>query len=277
MAGKKAAEGSSGTKDRILLNRLTRVTKEVSWGNYAKARKLFELTKTDTYPKTIAELAEAFGMMLVKVESREFKLAQLVEDMEKSYKELITAQKALDASNRTLERRVRDRTAQWNQKNLELTHTLQLFKKEIGERKQADKELKKLNKQLEEVNRKLMDAYLLMRQKKDRLAARQYVESIVFWVDDEGRICGVTENSIEMTGKSRSDLHNCNIREVLEPQKGQTFNGIMRQVRPRMPYLTNLMFKGQPDNQLFYEAKLTRVVVDEKRLISIVMHEPLEK
>ena len=60
--------------------------------------------------------------------------------------------------------------------------------------------------QLEEANRKLMDASLWMRQKKNQLAARQYVESIVFLVDDEGRIFGITENAMEMTKKSRSDL-----------------------------------------------------------------------
>jgi len=270
-------EMKKGNTDNMLLNKLTRLTEQVSRGNYTGAKNVFELTKTAVYPKSITDLAEAFGMMIVKVESREFRLVQLVDDLEKSYKELTAAKKALELFNQTLDRRVQDRTEQWHQKNDELKRTLKLLKKEIKERRQAEKNLKKLYEQLEEANRKLLDAYLWMRQRKDRLAARQYVESIVFLVNDDGRICGVTENAMEITKKSRSDLHNYDIQNIFTPQDGQTFKGILHQVQPKMSYLTNLQLRDLGSHQPFYEAKLSRVAVDGKRLISIDLHEPIDK
>ncbi len=263
--------------EKALLNKLTRLTKQVSLGNYTKARSLFELTITATHPKVIAELAESFGMMIVKVESREFKLEQLVEALENTCRNLTAAKKALESFNQTLGKKVKEQTEQWHHKNSELTHTLQMLKTEIKERRQAEKKSRQLYDQLEEANRKLMDAYLWMRQKKDRLAARQYTESIVFLVEDDGRICGVTENAVELTKKKRSDLDNCHIQDVLTTVKGQTFEAILRQARPKLSYLTNLQLKDQPDNQTLYEAKLTRVALDGKRLITIVLHEPVEK
>lgn len=270
-------EMKKGNADNLLLNKLTRLTEQVARGNYTGAKNVFELTKTATYPKSITDLAEAFGMMIVKVESREFKLEQFVDDLEKSCKELTAAKKALEVFNQTLDRRVQDRTEQWHQKNDELRRTLQLLKKEIKERRQAEKNLKELYEQLEEANRKLMDAYLWMRQRKDRLAARQYVESIVFLVNDDGHICGVTENAMEITKKSRSDLHNCNIQDIFTLQEGQTFKGILHQVRPKMSCLTNLQLRDMGSHQPFYEAKLSRVAVEGKRLISIDLHEPIDK
>ena len=52
------------------------------------ADKLFELAKKGRYPSFLAELAESFGMMLVKVEAREFRLSQIIEELEKAKAEL---------------------------------------------------------------------------------------------------------------------------------------------------------------------------------------------
>jgi hypothetical protein len=82
---------------------------------------------------------------------------------------------------------------------------------------------------------------------------------------------------MEMTKKSRSDLHNSHIQDILFPPAGQTFHAVLRQVRPRMAHLTTLQHKGREDREPFYEAKLTRVTVEGKRLISVVLHEPIEK
>ncbi len=67
---------------------LIRLTGEVSRGNYDNAREIFEFTKTDQYPELIAELAETFGMMLVQVEAREYRLEQMIEDLNQKKQEL---------------------------------------------------------------------------------------------------------------------------------------------------------------------------------------------
>lgn len=59
---------------RILLD----AAKKVSMGAYDQTDSLMELTNQDKYPALVSELAEAFGMMIVQVESREYNLEQLL-------------------------------------------------------------------------------------------------------------------------------------------------------------------------------------------------------
>jgi len=42
----------------------------------------FELLKKGRYPGFLSELAESFGMMMVKVEARKFRLKEIIEDLE---------------------------------------------------------------------------------------------------------------------------------------------------------------------------------------------------
>jgi transcriptional regulator with PAS, ATPase and Fis domain len=77
----------------------------VSRGRYGNVRDLFELTKkTGFYPEEIRELAEAFGMMLVKVEAREFHGRKLIESLEKARAELSLARERLARENVGLRR-----------------------------------------------------------------------------------------------------------------------------------------------------------------------------
>ena len=66
--------------DRILKD-LIRLTGEISRGNYDNAREVFEFTKTGHYPGLVSELAESFGMMLVQIEAREYRLEGMIEDL----------------------------------------------------------------------------------------------------------------------------------------------------------------------------------------------------
>ncbi len=69
-----------------LFEMLNSACKKIARGNYEKsdADKLFELAKTGRYPSLLVELAESFGMMLVKVEAREFERSQIIEELEKA-------------------------------------------------------------------------------------------------------------------------------------------------------------------------------------------------
>jgi hypothetical protein len=52
--------------------------------NSACNDRLFEFAKEGRYPSLLVELAESFGMMLVKVEAREFERSQIIEELEKA-------------------------------------------------------------------------------------------------------------------------------------------------------------------------------------------------
>ena len=58
-----------------VLERLIRLCDDLAWGRPADENALFELTKTGASTPELERLAEAFGMMTVKVEAREFQRA----------------------------------------------------------------------------------------------------------------------------------------------------------------------------------------------------------
>jgi transcriptional regulator with PAS, ATPase and Fis domain len=74
---------------------LADICKAISGADYERARELFALTAKNTYPPDIASLAEAFGMMLVKVEAREFQLEKIAVEYEETRKELALFQTKL--------------------------------------------------------------------------------------------------------------------------------------------------------------------------------------
>ena len=69
-----------------LFEMLNSVCKRIAAGQYEKsdADRLFEFAKRERYPSLLAELAESFGMMLVKVEAREFERSQIIKELEKA-------------------------------------------------------------------------------------------------------------------------------------------------------------------------------------------------
>lgn len=107
-------------KDRRVpstLSRLSTLAKAIASGHYRDmdADDLFAMTE-EKYPPELRELAEAFGMMMVKVEAREFRLEETVAELEKANRKLkeysehlkdmvAKRTKELEEANRKLERR----------------------------------------------------------------------------------------------------------------------------------------------------------------------------
>ncbi|WP_461833105.1 sigma-54 interaction domain-containing protein [Desulfothermus sp.] len=92
-------------KRLILL--LIKITEAISKGSYDEAQKLFELTKEDKYPEEITSLAESFGLMLVKVEAREFHLKEIIKELEKAKAELEIARQKLALENKDLKQTIK--------------------------------------------------------------------------------------------------------------------------------------------------------------------------
>ena len=144
--------------------------------------------------------------------------------------------------------------------------------RDITDRKQAEEALRKSETGYREISIKLQDAYLRMSQKKDKIEARKYIESIIFLTADDGRICGFTKEAVGITKKSHSALQGCNIQDILVFQGGQTFMDLIHKARPRMSHLTTIRFRNQLEDGPVYEAKLTRIFVESKRLFYIVLY-----
>lgn len=69
-----------------LLDILNSACKKIAKGRYDQSDvdKLFELAKTQRYPSLFSDLAESFGMMMIKLEAREFQMKQVIEALEKA-------------------------------------------------------------------------------------------------------------------------------------------------------------------------------------------------
>jgi hypothetical protein len=69
-----------------LLDMMNTSFKKIASGNYDKndVEMLFELSKTGRYPSLFTEMAESFSMMMVKVEAREFRLKEIIQELEEA-------------------------------------------------------------------------------------------------------------------------------------------------------------------------------------------------
>lgn len=95
-----------------LIRRLISNAKKIQRAKYHDLEELYDLTKGSIYPENIAGLAESFGMMAVKLEAREYKLEQTINDLKETSEKLRLSNEKLEEYSHTLERRVAERTAE---------------------------------------------------------------------------------------------------------------------------------------------------------------------
>jgi len=127
-----------------LLDLLIRAAHEVSRKKYGDQEEIFRLTNTYAFPDKISELAESFGMMIIKIETREMRLEDLIGKLKATNEQLrqeIELRKKTEleiiAYRDHLEEMVRERTEQL----LRLNQQLQA---EILEHERAEEEKEKL-------------------------------------------------------------------------------------------------------------------------------------
>lgn len=92
-----------------LLKTMEQICHDLAWGRYDRAEELFNLTRSRSYPEPIVNLAESFGMMLVKVEAREYGLEQLVTELKQTKDALEAAQRQLLKENANLKHGLMER------------------------------------------------------------------------------------------------------------------------------------------------------------------------
>ena len=94
--------------EETFLDTLIDLCDDLAWGRPANEDALFALTREGCGPERYVRLAEAFGMMLVKVESREYHRTQLIADLKASNAELREAHRLLAERNTHLMRTLQE-------------------------------------------------------------------------------------------------------------------------------------------------------------------------
>lgn len=83
------------TSTEEFLAQLIQLSREISEGNYDHVDHLLQMTKKGALPEHITDLAEAFGMMTVKIEAREYQLERIIETLKEKNDELTEALRQL--------------------------------------------------------------------------------------------------------------------------------------------------------------------------------------
>lgn len=84
------------------LARLRALCGEIALGRYDQVDALLAMTGDETIPEPVRQLAEDFGMMLVRIEAREFRLAGTLKELEEAKRLLEIANARLAVDNRAL-------------------------------------------------------------------------------------------------------------------------------------------------------------------------------
>jgi transcriptional regulator with PAS, ATPase and Fis domain len=89
--------------EKKILPHLIAVCNQIAHGKYEEAAELFRMTRDDIgIPADMTTLAEAFGLMLVQLEAREYRLEQIIADLRISRDELSRRHEHLATENRLL-------------------------------------------------------------------------------------------------------------------------------------------------------------------------------
>jgi Signal transduction histidine kinase regulating C4-dicarboxylate transport system len=86
-----------------LLEQLIVAAEKLSMGRYEGHEQIFAMTDDGRYPPVVARFAEAFGMMAVKIEAREFRLEQMIDDLTRTRDELTVTNQRLQQSLQELQ------------------------------------------------------------------------------------------------------------------------------------------------------------------------------
>ena len=105
-----------------ILDDFVTIAKSVSHHKTSQPEKIFKLANTELYPQKIAELAESFGMMIVKIEARELMLTQYVSELENlkselEYKNKLLTSKIMQMAQQKQQLKNRVKTIQNTDKN----------------------------------------------------------------------------------------------------------------------------------------------------------------
>lgn len=89
------------------LERFRDLCDQIAKGDYEAVDALFDLTVDSDMPAELQQLAENFGSMIVQVEAREFRLNNLLSELQEANRQLEAIQEKLEVENIDLRKQVK--------------------------------------------------------------------------------------------------------------------------------------------------------------------------
>jgi PAS domain S-box-containing protein len=177
------------------------------------------------------------------------------------------AEEALQKARDELEIRVKERTEELSQANMQL-------KQEIATRAQAEENLRTLHEQLKEANKNLELAYTHMREAKDRLSSQLYEDEIALLTDEQGLILGLTEKALETFGRSRFDLLGKNIVELFGNDSRAAVEQDIKNARVGVLEHTLLHFKRDRSSSEAFQVRFFPISSKTGKMLLALMRSP---
>lgn len=160
-----------------------------------------------------------------------------------------------------------------NEQVKDLAKTNDQLHGEIVKRKRSEEELQDAHEQLREVNKKLELAYFQMRDSKDRMSMQLKGEENGFFIDEEGKILGVSERVTESIGMRRRTLIGKNITELVDDASKDKLKKNIRNASIGIFNQTSVnMINGEQENNKV-ELKLTPFGMDKGKVILVLLRE----
>ncbi|MFA7710669.1 MAG: PAS domain S-box protein [Candidatus Neomarinimicrobiota bacterium] len=100
--------------------------------------------------------------------------------------------------------------------------------RDVTIRRMALKEVEKMRDVLKDLNQQLSAAYEESRHQKDELLALLHDEQSAILLDSSGKILGVTEKAVRLTGFSRLGLIGKNIKDLVEPNSRMQMDNVLK-------------------------------------------------
>ena len=104
-----SSQSRDSVAEKELLAKLSEICAELAHGNFTEAKKLFAYTVQGQHSPNIEHLAESFGLMLVKLEAREYQLSTTLESLNHANRQLALGNRNLDQENKKLKKDIESR------------------------------------------------------------------------------------------------------------------------------------------------------------------------
>lgn len=147
------------------------------------------------------------------------------------------------------------------------------FFRDITKRKEAEEELLKAHEETKEANKKLAAAYAEMKDRKDKATSQLREAELVFFIDFNGLIKGISDSILEITDLNRTEILDRNINELIDKKSANTLSEDIKKVYRGLSKEISVRFRRKQFYTYAFEGKLTRIGLKTEKMFLLLLRE----